>query len=276
MNFFNKVKNSIYSPQFYSEVPKKSFSSALVYFLLLAFLVTVIRSIVPIWDFATVGQKEINKFVSSAVDKYPSGLMVKIKDGKVTTNEKEPYIIPMPDGNQGEGMQNLIVIDTKTPFSTTQFNKYQTLAWVTRDSVFVKDNDQVQFRTIDLSKTKDFTLNKAFINSIVVKVSPWLKLITPVAIVAIIVFMFLSNIFMLVYLFFVAVLIWLLLKLIKTPYSYWESYKVGMYALTLGFFVDIFFEIIHSPGVPLMHTVLTLLVVLFNFLPAKKAVRSKK
>ncbi|HUQ84911.1 MAG TPA: DUF1189 family protein [Candidatus Limnocylindrales bacterium] len=272
MDFFKKVQNSVYSPEFYKKIPKQSFGTALKYFLLLTLLFTVLRSIAPVWNFITVGQKEIEKFTKNAVNIYPSDLTINIKDGKVSTNATEPYFVPIPEDKT---KSNLIVIDTKTPFSTTQFNQYKTVAWVTKDSIFVKGDEQGQLRTIDLSEAEDFTLNKTFVDSIVARISPWLMLIAPLAIAGIVFFVFLSNIFMLVSLLFIALLIWLLLKIIKKPLKYGESYKVGMYALTLGFFVDFLKEVLNLPGFPLMHTSLTLLVVLFNFISSSKPVKTK-
>jgi hypothetical protein len=277
MNFFKKIQNSIYSPEFYSDIPKQSFGSALKYFFLLILLVSVLSSIMPIYLFVTVGQQEVEKFVNQAGNAYPSELNIKIQNGKLTTNTKEPYLIPfLDDKTQTDGMQNLVVIDTKTPFTITQFNKYQTLAWVTADSVMLKDKNQGQLRAIDLTSIKNFNLNKQVINSYIAKASPLLRLLLPVIIIAIVVGLFVANIFLLVYLLFVAILIWLLLKLIKKPLSYGDSYKVGMYAITLELLIGIVSAFLHQPGFPFMGIIITLLVVWFNFHSTQKVVKPAK
>ena len=96
MNFFSTVKNSIYSPEFYKGVTQRSLFSAILYFLLLSVLVTIIQSINPIVSFVTVGEREVQKFVSSTVNSYPQELEVKIQNGKVISNVTEPYFIPIP------------------------------------------------------------------------------------------------------------------------------------------------------------------------------------
>lgn len=276
MNFLKKIKDSIYSPEFYSSVPGSSFGSALGFFVLLILALTIVQSIYPVWLFSTEGQKEIRKFSDKAVSVYPNELEVKIKDGQVSTNVKEPYVIAIPsEDNAGEN-QNLIVLDTKTPYSAAKFNEYKSLIWVTRDSVFVKGDKNGQTKTFDLSSAKNFTLNKTVVNSFVAKASPWLKLITPVVIIAILVGIFMLYFFRLIYLFLLALLVFILLKIIKRPIPYTDSYKVVLYAVTLGFIVEVITIVAHQQSFPFMLTVITLLVVLFNFLPEQKKVAPSK
>lgn len=278
MNFFKKIQNSIYSPEFYSQIPKQSFGETFKYFLLLVLLASVIQSIMPIWLFMTVGQKEINTFVNKTVDSYPANLALKIKNGKLTTNVKEPYFIVFSaDLNQTDEVRNLAVIDTKTPFSITQFNKYQTLSWITSDSIMIKDKDKGQLRAIDLTSVKDFTLNRQAVNGFVSKATPWLKLLLPIVVMGILIGLFLLNMFLLVYLLFVSIVIWLILKVIQKPLTYVQSYKVGMHAITLALLLGIVIDLLHQPDFPFMSIILTLLVVLFNLYsqPNKVALQKK-
>jgi len=211
----------------------------------------------------TKGKNEVNKFISDAQELYPQELEVVIKNGKVSTNAKEPYFLAVEE-------QKLIVIDTKTPFSTTKFNQYNALAWVSQDSVFIRDDSKGQLKTIDLSEVDDFTLNKAMVNEFFVKISPWFKFITPVVIVGIVFGIYILYMFKLSYLLFLALLILILLKIIKKPVSYGSAYKVGLYAMTLGLLLSTVMTVVKLPDVPFLFTLVTLSVVLFNFLPAQK------
>ncbi|HSW48424.1 MAG TPA: DUF1189 family protein, partial [Candidatus Saccharimonadales bacterium] len=246
------------------------------YFLLLILLVTIFQSIIPVWQFATVGQKQINVFIDKTITSYPSNLDLNIKNGKLSTNVKEPYFITFSgDKNQKDEVQNFAVIDTKTPFSVTQFNKYSTLAWVTSDSILVKDKNQGELKAIDLTKVQDFTLNRNSVNTFASKATPWLKLLLPIVTVGIVVGLFIVNMFLMVYILFVAILIWVVLKLIKKPLSYGEAYKVGMYAITLELLVGVVVAFLHLTGFPFMSIIITLLVVAFNFLPAEQISKPK-
>jgi len=267
MNFIQKIKNSIYSPEFYSNIPKESLGSSIKYFLLLILLATVITAIVPIWLFATIGQKEINTIPGKVVNAFPKGLEVKIKGGKVSTNAREPYFITIPNSeNSSNQVKNLIVIDTKTPFSATKFDQYSSFVWVTKDSVFTKDRSQ--FKAFDLSGVSDTTINRGFVASAFAKITPWLKYVTFVISVFILLGLYIFNFLRLIFFFFLAFLAWLLLKLIKKPLSYADSYKVVLYAGTLSLIVEVLAGVAHWYGFPFMFTLITLLVVLFNFLPA--------
>lgn len=272
MNFLLTIRNSIYSPSFYATIPQKSFGSALGYFLLLSLFLTIIQSISPVWGFLTVGQKEVETFVNQIEEAYPSELEVKIQNGKVSTNVQEPYFISLPqDKNRTteDTTANLVVIDTKTPFSITQFNQYKAIAWVTKDSVFLKSDNNGQIRTIDLSKVSDMSIDKAFVVSLFEKFSPWLKLITPLAILGILLGVYLLHTGRLVYLLFLAIVIWVLAKLLKRPLTYSGSYKVGLYAITLGFLIELLSDFVHFSGFPFMFTLITLIVVSVNFLPTR-------
>ncbi len=278
MGFFKTVKNSIYSPEFYRSVSQRSLFSALFYFLLLSVLITILQSINPIASFVTFGNKEVQKFVSSVVNSYPQELEVKIQDGKVKSNVQEPYFIPIPkymDESRNSEYKNIAVIDTKTPFSASQFNMYKTLVWVSSDTAFIIGDNKGQIRTIDLSKSSDFTLNRKIIDSFVVKFSPLLKLLTPIVVFAVFFGILTLHLLRLLYLFFLALLIRLLFKLLKQPKTYGDSYKIGLYAMTAGTIFGLLYGFLRLPGIPLSFTVITIIIVALNF-PSKSTPASIK
>jgi len=264
MGFLKTIRNSIYSPDFYASIPQKKLGSAIGYFFLLILFVTAIQSIFPVWSFLTVGQTEIKKFVNEVKNIYPSALVIKIQKGKVSTNAQEPYFIHLP-GNKNKSAAdnfNLVVIDTKTPFSVNQFNQYRTFAWITEDSVFTKSDNQIKAN--DLSKTSNVTIDKVLVSSLINRFSPWVNLITPLAIIGILLGIYLLHVFRLVYLFFLAALIWILTKLLKKPLSYGNSYKTGLYAMTLGLFAEALLGFFKLTGFSFMFTLISLAVVLIN------------
>lgn len=268
MNFFKNILNSLYSPSFYASIPQKTFGQAISYFLLLILLLTVLKSASPIYNYLSSGQKQVSNFLNQAINFYPEELKIKIKNGKVSTNVQEPYFIPLTlNLDRKTSSVNLAVIDTKTPFSTAQFNKYQTIAiaWITSDSVVTRD-DKGQIRIYDLAQVSDLTINKQLVDTLLTKITPWFKLITPLVVTGILFGFFLLNALRLIYLLILAILVLLLTKIIKKPLSWRNSYKVGLYAMTLGFFVEIALGWFRLSGFPFMFTLITLLVVLVNFL----------
>ncbi|MGE5042090.1 MAG: DUF1189 family protein [Candidatus Levyibacteriota bacterium] len=271
MGFLNTIRNSIFSPEFYASIPKKSAFSALGYFLLLSLLLTIIQSVQPFMAFVNYGQPEIQKFVNQAAEAYPSGLEVTIQKGQVHTNVQEPYVIPLPGNDNNGTYKNLVVIDTKTPYSSSQFNAYRTVAWVGKDTVFMVGDNNGQIKTVDLSKVSDFKLNRTSVDSFITQVKPWLKVITPVVAVGIILGLFMLHVFRLLYLLFLALLIWLLAKIMKKNQSYGVSYKMGMYAMTLGMVLEVVFDFAHFSGFPFLFTLVALGVVTINLNPAPAA-----
>jgi hypothetical protein len=275
MGFLKKIKNSIYSPVFYSNILQEKFSSAIGYFLLLALFLTALQSIFPIWSFFTAGQPEIQKFVDRAKNFYPSELEIKIQKGKVSINAQEPYFVPIPKdvdmkNETANAIDNFVVIDTENSYSASQFNEYKTFAWITEDSIITRDNNN-STRIYDLSKASDMTINRKTITTLINTFSPWLKFIPPLVIIGILlgVYMFYSA--RLIYLFFLALLIWLLTKIIKKPLAYWASYRVGLYAITLGLLVELLINWIGQSGFLFMTTIISLIIVFINLSPTKNA-----
>lgn len=269
MSFFQTIADSIYSPDFYATMPKKSFGGALKYFLLLSLLLALVRSAVPAWNFVSVVRPEIDTLINRARVVYPPELELQIRDGMVTSNVQEPYSIPLPmESDQSDDRLNLAVIDTKTPFSAAQFDEYHTIAWVAKDTIFIRGDSEM--KTYDLSDVSDFTVNKALIDSFLQSVSPWFNLITPLALAGIFFMMGMIHVLRLVYLLFLAFLIWIVMKMISKPLSYGQSYTMGMYAMTLGLLAELAFDWTNFQGFPFMFTLITLAVITGNFISSTK------
>lgn len=270
MNFLNKVKSSIYSPEFYLSIRKKTTGEAFKYFLGLAAILALIQAFISI-PIAFSIQKELPGLSSKLVSYYPEQLVVKVKNGKASTNVKEPYYIKMPES--GGGYANLLVIDTKTGYSAEQFGKYSAAAWLTKDTLFVKGENGL--RALELTKIQDLTINKTFVSNIVSKVSPFFKLIFPLMFILVFLALILFFIFRLVQLLFIAIGIYLVGRALNLGFSYKESYKIGLFAITLPLILDLILTfskgVLSFSGIPFFFTIVTLFVVSINYLSAKKA-----
>jgi len=269
MNFFEKIKDSIYSPEFYGTVPTSSFWKAFRYLLLLFFILAVLQTIIISFSVKGV-EKELDKLLTNTTEYYPKELQVELKNGEVTTNVEEPYFIPLPEGEswKEEGYTNLIVIDTKTPFSAPQFNTYKSGVWITKNAVYYK-KDAARIEAFDLSQIKEeFVVNKSFVQMLGDKIRPYFVYVTPILLVATFIGTFALFELKLFYLLLLALLILLLGKIMKWGLSYKHSYKVGMYAVTLGVLVEFLLVALKTylqiPHIPFLFTVITLVVVYMN------------
>lgn len=271
MNFLKTIKNSIYSPSFYASLSKKSFKSSLGYFFLFSLLLTIINLIPLIKPFFTDLPNTVDQTVNKILDCYPQDLEINVKGGEVSLNKEEPYFISSCDQEK----QNLIVVDTKTPFSSSQFDNYRVFAWITKDSVVFKKND-FETRTYSLNKVDNFKVNKQVLESIKNQFYPYMKFLGPVLLLLSFLGIYLSYGFRLIQLLLLASLIWLLGKLFKHVLSYGQSYKLGLYAITLGLIFDLIGNLTGKLtgiyGFPFMVSFLTLGVVIINlFLPKKSS-----
>lgn len=272
MNFLKTIGNSIYSPEFYSTVLNKSFKQIIIYFLLLILLLTIIRLVTLINPLLIEAPKALQGFATDVINCFPNDLEVKITSGQVTINAPEPYFIS--DCKATDNKQNLVVIDTKTPFTSSQFEEYKVAAWVTKDSV-VYNRNNYETRSYSLTKINDYKLNKEVLNSYYNMATPYLKFIGPILLLLALAGIYLSYDFRLIHLLVIAVLILVMGKIFKQNLGFSQSYKLGLYAITLGLIVDLIVGITgqwtHFYGFPFMVTIITLAVVLVNLLLPKKA-----
>lgn len=271
MTFLKNIQDSIYSPAAYSTLPKKSFKRSVGYFLLLILLLTIIKVITLINPLLIEAPIALQGFTQDVIDCYPKELEVKVTNGQVSTNTSQPYFIPACKGlNQS---QNLAVIDTQTPYSSSQFDKYQTQVWVTKDAVVFKKNNY-ETNSYNLTKVKDFKLDRQLLNSYQKTISPYLKFIGPILLLLSFTGIFLSYNFRLIYLLLLSSIIWLLGKVFKQTLAYGQAYKVGLHAITLGLIVELFVSLTarwtHFTGFPFMVSIYTLGVVLLNLILPKK------
>lgn len=273
MNFFRTIQNSIYSPQFYKTIPQKTLWQAVKYFILLILLLTTISILALFQNLVIETPKIIQDYIQKTINCFPDDLEIKISGGEVSTNVEEPYFITDCDPLSGVGGMKIAVVDTKTPFAQAKFEEYNTLVWVTKDAVSIKDKDY-QTRIYSLKGAQDFTLTKQSINSFYNKFSPYLKWVGPVILALTFFGIFIVYLLRLSQLLITSSLIWLLGKIFKHELNYSTSYKVSLFASTLGLIVDLIVsttsQYTHFYGFPFMFTFLTLGIVVINlFLPKR-------
>lgn len=239
MSFFKKVQSSVYDPHFYSKLKAQGLGTTLKYFFLLIALLTVVNTALLSYELLVRVPESVRNFVAESVKSYPADLEVDINDGQVTTNTQEPFFVPFPEAtDEYNGINNLLVIDTKTPYSSSQFDQYKTMAWLTRDTLFFQNREYDQ-RSIALNEVEDFKVDKGFVENIATQVNPWLNLVGPFLLIVVFIGMFIGFIFNLTYLLFLAVFIYFLSAIFKWGLSYSTAYKTAIYASTLSFIVDL-------------------------------------
>lgn len=271
MSFLKTIQNSIYSPQFYKTLPNKSFKQSIIYFLLLILLLTTIRLITSAGSLLFEAPRAMRDFAANIINCYPKDLEIKITSGKVSINSQEPYFIPycgQPDNNK-----NFAVIDTQNQFSQTKFDEYKAVVWMTKDSVVYKKNNY-ETNSYSLAQVKDFRVDEGVLNSFYDKLSPYLKFVGPLLLLLALIGIYLSYDVRLIYLLVIALIVWLISKVLKHNLSYGQSYKIGLHAITLGLIVELIqlltYRWTHFNGFPFMITIITVGVVWINLFWPKR------
>jgi len=274
LNFVRKVTDSIWSPGFYAGITTVTFGSALRYFCAFALLLVVIR-LVP---FVVGGVVLLPLLTTGLADLYPPDLELRVTRGVVTTNVSEPYFIPMPDYVAlADGPRNIAVIDTQTPPSLAQLDEYQAAAWIHSDAVYVRGEIAGELVPLPIDEDADLVIDRKTFDGYVADAQPWILVLGGVGLVAALVALYASFMLRLLYLLAAALLIFGLARMLRYPWSYAESYKAGLFAMTAAFLVDLAVDVagLVSPiaGFTNMFTLVTLATVAFNLAVARRRER---
>jgi len=267
MEFFKNLANSFYKPDFYSQVIKKPVSYSFKNFFLFALILGLILAAVCSFIYIPKIKIFLDNVGTQIVNIYPSELKIEIKNGVASANVQQPYFIKVPAFfNQGSDktkqLENLIVIDTNNEFSTEKFNEYKTAAVLNKSSITTLDN-QSGLKVLPLKDVKSFSLDKQMINSLFDKIKPLFKFVYPVFSVGAFIAIFLGISLHLVYLFFGALLIWIIAKINKVQIGYWKSYQVGMHMMMPAILITTVTGFFHFTF-PFFLTLLIILIAVFN------------
>jgi hypothetical protein len=275
--FPQNLKKAVSSPAFYKEVPNGKFGPAIKYFLILTVLLAIVKSILVSLTIVPGVETLISKLRENIVNLYPAELTVTITNGQLSTNAKEPLIIPLSsldkilpqaksDINQ-PAEENLLVIDTKA--SPSDFPKLKTAVLLTRDGLVIADRESGGYRYTPIPSETNLTIDRRFVRSLWSQFSPYINYVIP----GLITLIFLSLILWipnwnLSYLIFSALLIKLSSKIVKNnPLSYRTAFKIGLYSITVPLLAEFIFGLFNFSLPPLTFTLIFLFFTLYILRP---------
>lgn len=280
--FWYALRKTFTSPSYYEDVIKAPFQFSLKFFLFYFFVLSLIITI-----FASLALIPFNaallKFPTSAASAFPKELSVRIKNGTVTTNVKEPYFIPFEnfrklmgddtiDKTAFKDFQNFIVIDTKA--NSADFKKYHTVALLTKNHISYIAKDS-QIETQSLEDMKNMTINQEFVKKLGTQITSYLPFIYPLLVVLIFAgsFFILSTI-KLFYLLFGALLLLAIARIVSYPLSYKKAYQIGLHLiLIVSTILGLFSLFSINLNFPFAQSLLLIILGLFVLPQKKKAVR---
>lgn len=263
MKFFSDLKSSVYDPKFYANIPFVKGGRAFGYFALLTLCLAIVHTALlapKVLD----AQKQFPSWVAQVIEQYPDGLEVKIRKGKVSTNVKEPYFIKVPNGSD-----NILVIDTKTPYSAEQFEEYDSPVWLTKDSLVSRSDSKTEIQSLE--DVEEFTINNQLVDQTGGKLKPFVatlaKLFLPLTAVGLWLYYFTFKLFYLLIFSLVALFI---AKAFKQQWRYSDAYKAGLFAITPALVVQLLVDVFSLPSFMFMVSSITALVLVVNLAGASK------
>lgn len=265
--FLYSLKQTFTSLSYYADVLRAPFSFSLKFFYMFFFVYSLvfttfitIKYFLPLNDLISFLPKKL-------VEVYPRELEITIKDGHVSTNVSEPYRIPLEDienmlnelhkrvlGQSTETIEYLLVIDTKSKIE--DFLKYQTYILLTKNHLsYINPNGNIE--TISLAKIDDFTINQGVVRNVVNLITPFLKFVVPMLVVAtfffFLIFYPLTKLF---YLLFYALVLLVIGKIVRFPLPYKKSFQLGLHLIVVSTALFSIADFVgFSPHFPFLQTI---------------------
>ncbi len=232
-NFIKSIGFTFYSGDFYKKIKDEKGSNAIEFLLKFSVFLGICFGILCIVLFIAFSPF-IKKQISNLIDEnYPANLVVTIKDGKMTTGDGQPFFIKSSEQSSDTAGQqgNVIAILPDETAEVSVLSKYNTSLAVTSDGIVGQQNNGQEIRIIKYTGMS-LTVDKNLALKSVQFLFFFSLLFFAIGIVPfLIIFILIMTGIHLLWLFFVALLIWAFLSLKKIRVSYMDSYRIGMYTI---------------------------------------------
>jgi len=184
---FETFKKSIYNPVFYQNAVTTPLSDIVRYYIKFSLLLSVAMTVYLGVALVPQGIRFVKEHAPELVKSYfPAELTINIEKGIASVNVKEPYIILGKNGSQAvlkeQGLESMLVIDTKNEFNKNKFDEYKTFALLTKTEIVTRSNNG-QITIQDLRAAPDASINQEWLLSWVEKTKDSLGTIVFVGII---------------------------------------------------------------------------------------------
>lgn len=251
--FIYVFKKSLTEPKYYQHILKTPFWFSLKYLLILNLVLMLIESvIIAATVLPTINRKTEpvkNEIIKVSKNLFPRELKLVVTRGQLSTNVKEPYFVNPPvinmwlknSDNSGGSPRNLITIDTNADIG--EYEKYQTVFLLTKNSVAYPDrqNSLNTYKITQFPNNLNFYIDYAKYNKYHLKFLPYINLLPKIIFIGLISFLIimpwfgaiLLTIGNLFYLFWTTCLFWLIFKIQKKTFTYYQIFRLGMHGITI-------------------------------------------
>lgn len=232
---FVTFKKSIYDPVFYQNAIATPLSDIVRYYIKFSLLLSVVMTVYLGVALVPQGIKFVKEHAPELVKSYfPAELTISIEKGSASVNVAEPYIIAGKNGSQAvlkeQGLENMLVIDTKNDFNKNKFEEYKTFALLTKTEIVTQSN-QGQITIQDLRAFPNVNINQEWLLSWVEKTKDSLRYIIFFGLLGTFAVMLFGYLKYFIVLLLFALIPKLIAYLKKMPLSYAGAYRISLYAI---------------------------------------------
>jgi hypothetical protein len=206
-------------------------------------------------------------------DLYPPDLRLEIKNGLVSINQPEPYIIrlseefieEMRQSGSAAPYENVVVIDTQNTFSYERFAAYNTYAWITGDGLVFVDQD-LRAQAVPFGTSTNQVIDRSFVNQWVAIIFQAIdRSLAYIVVIGVLLLMLLFGLFNLAYTALLALIVRLIANNVnRLNLVYHQAWAVTLHLATLGtvwLVIDLCLPGFH---LPLGFTIITLVLAYLN------------
>ncbi len=227
---------------------------------------------------------------------YPPGLIVTVKNGQLSTNVQEPYVIEYPsqigswlhqrkpDDREANMPAHLVTIDTNAHIE--DYRSKDSLILVTKRSVVYPDRQAGSFgyrvfQLDSMKRDKELRIDQKLYNALVDKLLPYLHRLTLIAFAAIAVALLVwpfvgASVALagyLLYLLLLTTLVWIIAMIARRRLTYAALYRMGMPGATVPILYTLLERLLgfHIPMGATALFLVWMVIVIFNVQPPQPA-----
>lgn len=240
---------SLASPKYYNKLLKTDFKFSIKYYAVLSVIFAIVTATFILIPLIPKISQNINEGIDYALALYEDDLVITVKEGQVSINKEEPYIIPFP-GRGGEGPTNLIVFDSEGTLEDLD-RTYDTFILVNDANILLRTDNETTVYPVD--RLPDGTFNKENLIILAEQMRNFAKFVP--YIFSVVLFLAVLVYYLgirLVYLLFVALFLWIVGALKGLKLTYAQYYRVALHSMTLPMVVELVHNLspLNFPALP--------------------------
>lgn len=283
---------SLTKPSYYKDIKEAKLSFSLKYLFTLFILTSFIIGLgisVRMLRLVTESPKFLESTKGFILETYPDELKLTLKEGKITTNVKEPYFIDLAEDKKVTitPFEHLIAIDTKA--DSEEIKNLNSLLLITDDDLVIwEGSESASFRVFPLSDAlskipNGVGMDKTLFTSILETFTPYATKALPKIIIAIslLIFIFypliagsLGFLFRLIFLLPATLVLFIVVKLLKKDLTFAKTYQMSLHGATIPAVISFVFAF---PGLyPYISIASWIVFFVFMFVVISKLDKSNK